>query len=616
MLYTDVCYTVSMCGIIGYVGTRSADSILLEGLHTLEYRGYDSSGLYIPAHGAIHAVGPIASLVAAMPSVIHGNSGIAHTRWATHGAPTRANAHPHRDFSESVWIVHNGIIDNWREIKEGLQQQGITFTSETDTEVLAKLIGMHYRGDMQNTLQTVLPMVRGTYGIAVMHEDHPDQIFTARLGSPIILGISPHGNLVASDPSALLAHTKDVVYLDDGDIAVVTADSYDIISQHTSRSNPKATERIDWDVEQVKKNGFEHFMLKEIYEAPDVIKNTIRGRLIPTKGRVKLGGLESVLPQLTKLQHLTIVGCGSAYYAGVTMSYALETYGRIPAHCDIASEYRYRHHLPDPTSAVIAISQSGETADTLAAVTQAREQDLLSLGIINVVGSTIPRTTHAGVYNHAGPEVAVASTKAFLSQLTVGALMTLLIGRERGVSHAEGEQIISELDTLPDLIREMLSDTTAIQNAAHWIASYNNALFLGRHAHAPIAAEGALKLKEVSYIHAEAYPGGELKHGPLALLDEAMPVVAVAPEDHVYNKLCSNLEEVRARSAPILAITTHNAPGMKEIADHYIEIPKVHPLLQPIISTVPLHLLAYYVGVARGLNVDRPRNLAKSVTVE
>lgn len=605
-----------MCGIFGYVGVRSAEPILLEGLRTLEYRGYDSAGIFIPGHGSVKAVGPIATLADKITEPIAGHSGIAHTRWATHGTPTEANAHPHHDLSEDIWVVHNGIIDNWREIKEGLLQQGITFHSETDSEVLAKLIGTNYRGDLRQAIRDTLPMIQGTYGIAVMHKDKPDELHAARWGSPIVIGIGEDSHFLASDPSALLAHTKDVVYLDDGDVALLTPQGYDIISMHNGNPTQKMQERIEWDLELIQKNGYEHFMLKEIFEAPEVIENTIRGRLISDKGRAKLGGLESVLPQLRELDRLDITGCGSAYYAGLTGSYMLEEYADIATSVSLASEYRHRSFHHSDHGALLSVSQSGETADTLAAIQKAREQNQLTLGVVNVVGSSIARATHAGVYNHAGPEIAVASTKAFISQLTVFALLTLLIGRERSLSLETGKQLATDLQALPAAIASMLESTTHIQEIATWLAQFDHALYIGRHAHAPIAYEGALKLKEVTYMHAEGYPGGELKHGPIALLDERCPVIALAPTDHVHDKMIANMEEAKARSAPVLAVTTDDDTACQHIADYVIKVPKVHPVLQPIVSTIPLHLLAYHVGIAKGYNVDRPRNLAKSVTVE
>lgn len=604
-----------MCGIFGYVGTKPALPFLIEGLRTLEYRGYDSSGVFLPLYGVIKAAGPLKALEQKITDEPTDTTGIAHTRWATHGAPTEANAHPHLDMSGNIAVVHNGIIENYREIKEGLLLQGLTFSSDTDTEVLAKLIGSLYAGSLLQAVQQALMMVRGTYGIVVSSRKEPGTLVAARMGSPIVLGVSPDGMLVASDPSALLSHTKKVVYLEDGECALVTKDSHQIVSIRGEQKQ-RSIETISWDVESVQKQGFPHFMLKEIFEAPRVIENTIRGRLILEKGRAKLGGMETVLDKLLSLHRLTIIGCGSAYYAGQIGHYMLEEYAGLPVEVELGSEYRYKRNLPGKNSAVLAITQSGETADTLASLRLAKQKDLLTLGIVNVVGSTIARETTAGVYNHAGPEVAVASTKAFISQLTVLVLLTLLIGRERGMSEAEGKQIAAELTDLPRIIEKYLKDTEAIKKVAKKYAGYRDAMFIGRKLHTPIAHEGSLKLKEVTYIHAEAYAGGELKHGSIAMLDKDFPIIALAPQDDVYEKMVSNIEEARARQAPILMITTEGNYRATDLCDDILFIPKVHPILQPIVSTIPLQLLAYYIGVEKGLDVDKPRNLAKSVTVE
>lgn len=604
-----------MCGIFGYVGTRTAEPILIEGLRTLEYRGYDSAGIFVPGYGAVKAVGPIDNLAKRITETIGGTSGIAHTRWATHGEPTEQNAHPHSDMSGLIWLVHNGIIENYRELKEDLIAQGITFQTQTDTEVLVKQIGSLYKGDLLKAVKETLRMVHGTYGIAVMHEGTSDEIVVARMGSPIVLGIGSDGHFVSSDPSALLVHTKDVVYLEDGEMAVVKKDSYSVISA-SGEALEKTPEKVQWDFEAVQKQGYEHFMLKEIFEAPEVIKNTIRGRLLADKGRAKLGGLENVLEQLSSLNRLQIVGCGSAYYAGQVGRYFLEEYAGLPTEVELASEYRYKRNIPDTKSAVLAVSQSGETADTLASIRAAKNMDVLTLGIINSVGSTIARETDAGVYNHAGPEIAVASTKAFISQLTVFVLLTLLIGRERGMTQEEGVEIAEALEALPEVLTKVLEQAPEIKEIAEKFAHHRDAIFIGRKFHTPIAHEGSLKLKEVAYIHAEAYAGGELKHGPIAMLDTDFPIIALAPQDDVYEKMISNIEEVKARKAPILSFATVGDIHMSQIADEVVFMPKVHPIVQPIVSTVYLHLFAYYVGVAKGLNVDRPRNLAKSVTVE
>jgi glucosamine--fructose-6-phosphate aminotransferase (isomerizing) len=604
-----------MCGIFGYVGERTAETVLIEGLRALEYRGYDSAGIFIPGFGAVKAVGPIDNLAKRIENPITGSSGIAHTRWATHGEPTEKNAHPHSDMSGQLWIVHNGIIENYRELKEGLIAQGATFASQTDSEVLAKLIGSLYAGNLKEAVQKALRMVRGTYGLAVMSENDPSTIIVARMGSPIVLGLGKDGNLVSSDPSALLAHTKDVIYLEDGEIAVLTKDRYEIFTI-AGEERAKKPEVVGWDLEAVQKQGYEHFMLKEIFEAPEVIANTIRGRLLLEKGRAKLGGLETVLEKITSLNRLQIVGCGSAYYAGSVGRYLLEEYAKLPTDVDLASEYRYKRNIPDKKSAVLAVSQSGETADTLASVKEAKRMGLLTLGIVNAVGSSIARETTAGVYNHAGPEIAVASTKAFISQLTVFAMLALLIGRERGMTQEEGIEIATALHELPGVLTEILKGAPEIERIATKYAVSRDAIFIGRKFHTPIAYEGALKLKEVAYIHAEAYAGGELKHGPIAMLDPEFPVVALAPQNDVYEKMLSNIEEVRARKAPVLAFGTVGDTHLANLADDVIFLPRVHPIVQPIVSTVPLHLFAYYVGIAKGLNVDRPRNLAKSVTVE
>lgn len=604
-----------MCGIFGYVGTRTAEPILIEGLRTLEYRGYDSAGIYVPGYGAVHAVGPIANLAKRITDSIDGASGIAHTRWATHGPPTEANAHPHKDMSESVWLVHNGIIENYRELKEGLAVQGIRFETDTDTEVLAKLIGSLHAGDLKKAVQQALRMVRGTYGIAVMCEHAPEEMIVARMGSPIVLGLGTHGNFVSSDPSALLAHTKDVVYLDDGEIAVVTKDKYEVVTI-AGEKREKEPEKVEWDQEEIQKDGYDHYLLKEIMEIPTAIENTIRGRLLPESGKAKLGGLEGHIDTLTSLNRLVMVACGSAAYATHVGKYIIEEYAGLPVDTELGSEYRYRTMPPDPKSAVLAVTQSGETADTLASVRKGKEQGLLTLGIVNVVGSTIARETDAGVYNHAGPEISIASSKAVISQIVVMILLTLLIGREKGMKQEEGKEIVRALQTLPQAVQKVLDQHEKVEEIALKYAKYQDAMYIGRKFHAPIAYEGSLKLKEVTYIHAEAYAGGELKHGSIALLDENFPVIALVPQDDVYEKMISNVEEVKARNAPILAIATEGDHEIQNLANDVIFIPRVHPIVQPIVSVIPTYLFAYYVGVAKGLNVDRPRNLAKSVTVE
>lgn len=604
-----------MCGIFGYVGTRTAEPILIEGLRTLEYRGYDSAGIFVPGYGAVKATGPIDNLAAKITETIPGTSGISHTRWATHGAPTEQNAHPHTDMSGSVWIVHNGIIENYREIKERLTAMGITFETDTDTEVLAKLIGTFNQGNLTEAVRTALRMVRGTYGLAVLSERNPNKIVVARMGSPIVLGIGKDGNFVSSDASALLAHTKDVVYLDDGEMAIIERDTYTISSLKGEAKTKKPT-KIEWDAESLQKQGYEHFLLKEIMDVPETIENTIRGRLMVEKGRAKLGGLEEVLKKLVSIDRLLVAGCGSAAYAAQVGKYILEEYANLHVDVDLASEFRYRTVLPISNSALLAVTQSGETADTLASVRKAKELGLLTLGMVNVVGSTIARETDAGIYNHAGPEVSIASTKAFISQVTAFILITLLIGRERGLPHDDGVEIAEALAGVSKLAEKVLAQKEAVKKLAQKYHTYRDFMYIGRKFHAPVAYEGSLKLKEVTYIHAEAYAGGELKHGSIAMLDENFPVIALVPQDDVYEKMVSNIEEVKARNTPVIAIATEGDTHIADIADDVIFVPKAHPIVQPILSTIPLQLFAYYVGVEKGLNVDRPRNLAKSVTVE
>ncbi len=604
-----------MCGIFGYVGGRTAAPILVDGLRTLEYRGYDSAGIFVPGGGVVKATGPIDNLASKITTTIPGTAGIAHTRWATHGAPTEINAHPHTDMAEMVWLVHNGIIENFRQLRDMLIMQDITCQSETDTEVLAKLIGSYYTGDLLAAVKSALGMVSGTYGIAVMSERNPGEIIVARMGSPIVLGIGTEGHFVSSDPSALLEHTKDVVYLYDGDIATITAETYRVRTANGKRKQRPA-ETIEWDKAELQKSGYDHFMLKEIMEIPEVVRNTIRGRLSACRSRVKLGGLEAVLDDVLKLDQLVIASCGSAYLAGSIGRHLLEEYANLSTQIELASEYRYKKHLLSQKGALLVVSQSGETADTIAALRLAKELNQLTLGIVNVVGSTIARETDAGVHNHAGPEVAVASTKAFISEVVVFALITLLLARKRGMTVVKGNEIVQALETLPSVLEAVLSDTKAIKALAEKYANYKNMMFIGRKSHQPVAFEGALKLKEITYIHAEAYAGGELKHGPIAMLDSLFPVVAIAPKDDVYDKMISNIEEVKARGAPVLALATSDDRQIEKITDDVIYVPRVHPIVQPIVSTVPLHLFAYYVGVSKGLNVDRPRNLAKSVTVE
>ncbi len=607
-----------MCGIVGYVGKRDATPFLLDGLTALEYRGYDSAGIYVAGAGCLKRAGKVAELRKAVPKGFHGTAGIAHTRWATHGAPTEANAHPHADSTETVWLVHNGIIENYNDIKSRFLKKGVTFRSDTDTEVLAELIGSYHTSlPLEKAVAKALGEVRGTYGLAVMSVKEPGKIVAARLGSPLMLGIGTDAYYIASDATPVLKHTREVAYLDDGEMAVVTEAGYSI---HTLGLEPvsKKTETLEWDVEAIQKKGFEHFMLKEMMEIPETIENTLRGRLLPDIGSVNLGGLRDTLPQLAKIKRIIITACGSASYAGRIGELLMEEFAGIPVEVEIASELRYRRHTANERdTALIAISQSGETLDTLEAIKEAKRHGMLTLGIVNVVGSTIARETDAGVYNHAGPEISVASTKAFISQLVVLAMIAILLGRNDGLSASEGMRLVKELKRLPALARKMLDKRGEIEKVAKKYAGMRDAYFLGRKWQCPVAYEGAIKLKEISYVHAEGYGAGEMKHGPIALIDKDFVTVVLAPKDSMYEKTRANIEETRARGGKIIAVTTEgNESDLEKIADDVITVPAAHEALLPILTTIPLQLFAYYVAKERELPIDQPRNLAKSVTVE
>ncbi|KKS30731.1 MAG: Isomerizing Glutamine-fructose-6-phosphate aminotransferase [Parcubacteria group bacterium GW2011_GWC2_42_11] len=606
-----------MCGIFAYTGNKQSLPILLEGLQSLEYRGYDSVGIYIPNAGIVKSVGAVQELKKKLTNRMVGTSGIAHLRWATHGEPTEVNAHPHVDCSNTIHVVHNGIIENYKELKEKLISLGHTFLSETDTEVLAHLIEHQLKETENFELAVVasLQKVKGTYGIAVSYDGEPEKIIAARLGAPVVLGIGINRHFVASDASPLLRHTKDVVYLHDGDIAVLTPQNYRIRT-YADVEVVRKKQVLDFDVEQVKKDGYEHFMLKEIMEGPQVIENTTRGRLIPEKGLVKLGGLDSVNEQLQTIERIIIVGCGTAYYAGLVGEYMLEEYAGIPVEVEIGSEFRYRNAPVDAHTALLAISQSGETADTLEAIREAKRKGALTLGIVNTVGSTIARETDAGIYNHAGPEIGVASTKAFMSQLTALALLTVHLGRQRSMSVDVGKSITRELQLLPQKIQSILDQRNMVHGLTQKYADSRDFLYMGRKYNYPIAFEGALKLKEISYIHAEGCGAGEMKHGPIAMIDTEFPTLAIALNDSVYEKMLSNIEEIRARKGRVLAIATEGDTRLVDITSDIFYIPHTLEMLTPILSAAPMQLFAYYIGVAKGFNVDRPRNLAKSVTVE
>jgi glucosamine--fructose-6-phosphate aminotransferase (isomerizing) len=607
-----------MCGIIGSLCSTDVTQTLIEGLKRLEYRGYDSAGLAILKDGVCHVhktVGRVAQLERDLPAHFAGTVGIAHTRWATHGAPSTLNAHPHVDGACEFAVVHNGIIENYRTLRGFLESKGYKFTSETDTEVLAHLIALHYVDDLGEAVREALRDVRGTYGIAVISTREPDVLVAARNGSPLIIGVCQDGFLVASDAAALVAHTRKVVYMEDGEIAILRRDGMRTITLEDTEVN-KEIHRIDWEIDQLERGGFEHFMLKEIYEQPEVMKQATRGRLLPGEGAVKLGGITLSNRELKQIRRIVITACGTSWHAALVGEYMLETYAQIPVEVEYASEFRYRRPLLEPDDLVIVISQSGETADTLAALREARERGVVVIGICNVVGSTIARETDMGVYTHAGPEIGVASTKAFSTQLAVLALLTIRLGRLRYLSPEGANDIINGMLALPDQIQSVLDRADAIKQAAERFQGHENSLYLGRGFNFPVALEGALKMKEISYIHAEGYPAAEMKHGPIALVDENMPVVFIATRDRVYEKILSNIEEVRARGGCIIAVATEGDEEIKRYAQHVLYVPETLDLLTPILTVVPLQLLAYFTAVARRCDVDRPRNLAKSVTVE
>jgi len=608
-----------MCGIVGYVGHRDAAPLLLDGLARLEYRGYDSAGVATIHDGQLtveKTSGRITTLethIADRPP--QGSLGVAHTRWATHGAPTDGNAHPHIDCKGSIAVVHNGIVENASTLREFLESQGHTFRSETDSEVLAHLIEEFLDGSLQKAVTAALREVEGAYGIAAVAVTEPNTIVAARKGSPLLVGLGDNEHFVASDVAALLEHTREVVYLDDGEMAVVRADGYDIMDLSAVHLE-KAVDTVDWDIATIERSGYTHFMLKEIMEQPDAIRNTLRGRVLEDGGTARLDGLNLPGHQLLKIERIVLTACGTSWHAALIGEYMLEELTRIPVEVEYASEFRYRDPVLNERTLVVGISQSGETADTLAALREAKERRARTLGIVNVVGSTIAREVEGGIYLHAGPEVGVASTKAFTCQVAALALLTLRLGRLRTLSLRQGQALIEALLRLPEQVAQVLERAEDVQRIAETFMRAQNALYLGRGYNFPVALEGALKLKEISYIHAEGYPAAEMKHGPIALIDEMMPVICIAPQDAVYQKIVSNVEEVKARQGHVLAIVTEGDDRLADLADHLIPIPKTLDPLTPILSVLPLQLFAYYAAVRRGCDVDRPRNLAKSVTVE
>jgi glucosamine--fructose-6-phosphate aminotransferase (isomerizing) len=610
-----------MCGIVGYVGPRVAAPLLIEGLKRLEYRGYDSAGVATLNGKGLEtrkAVGKIAKLESAVDeSPVSGLIGIGHTRWATHGAPNECNAHPHHDCTDTIAVVHNGIIENATSLRAQLEKRGHTFKSETDTEVFAHLIEAASEGGepLEDAVMDALRIVEGTYGIAVISAKDPEKIVAARKGSPLLLGLGEGENYVASDVAAILEHTRQVVYLDDGEMAVVTKKGYEVFDLNAKRVR-KGVSRIDWDLDQIEKGGFDHFMLKEIFEQPQTIQNTMRGRLVAEEGFSKLGGLNLTREELLNIDHIVITACGTSWHSGLIGEMMIEEHARIPTETEYASEFRYRNPIVTPRTLCVVISQSGETADTLAAMREAKRRGAKTLGLVNVVGSTIAREDDGGIYLHAGPEIGVASTKAFTSQVIALALLTLKLGRLRNMSVVKGREIAQAMLELPAQIQSIIDRAKEIETIADRFKDATNFLYLGRGYNFPVALEGALKLKEISYIHAEGYPAAEMKHGPIALIDSDMPVVFVAPHDSVFDKVTSNVQEVKARGGKVIALTSRNEPSLAGKIDFEFRIPETIDMLYPILAAIPLQLLAYYIAAKRNLDVDQPRNLAKSVTVE
>lgn len=613
-----------MCGIVGYVGSKDAVDIIINGLKRLEYRGYDSAGIALAGDDLFirKKNGKISALENTLNSeraeVLHRyKTGIGHTRWATHGVPSDRNAHPHTDCRGEIAVVHNGIIENFAVIKEMLLQKGHTLSSETDTEVIAHLIEYYYQQnrDLLDSVMKAVSKLEGTYGLCILCKNEPDRIIAARNGSPLILGAGDNEMIIASDASAIIEHTHRVIYLEDGEIIDVTRDSFKTYDLDLKKIDKKI-EDIDWDIKSIEKKGFDHFMLKEIFEQPETIHNAFRGRAIPGTGALRLDGLRLSEEELNGIERVIFIACGTSWHAGLIGEYLIEEYARIPVEVEYASEFRYRKPILKKGDLVIVISQSGETADTLAALREAKSKGLKVLGITNVVGSTIARESDGGIYIHAGPEIGVASTKAFTSQVTVLIMLALMLARRRDLNSEEARVCIAQLHEIPDMARIVLESSEYIRGIAEIYKDNKNFLYLGRGLNFPVALEGALKLKEISYIHAEGYPAAEMKHGPIALIDENMPVVFIAPRDIIYDKIISNMEEVKARGGRIIVIASKGDTSIRRYSDHVIYVPEVKKIFSPLLTVIPLQLLAYHIAVLRGCDVDQPRNLAKSVTVE
>ncbi|MBN1779994.1 glutamine--fructose-6-phosphate transaminase (isomerizing) [bacterium] len=608
-----------MCGIVGYIGDKPVLPLLINGLKRLEYRGYDSAGVAMIDQDKIwykKRKGKIAELEVEINGFdLTSSVGLGHTRWATHGEPSEKNAHPHFDTEHKIALVHNGIIENYAQLKETLKAEGHVFASDTDSEVLVHLIAMCYDGDMAFSIRKALQLVRGTFGILVLSTHEPDKLFAARRGSPLVIGIGENETLVASDGSALVEHTRDVIYLEDNEMAVVNKHGAKVRTLQDTKVE-KAVEKLPYDLVHLQKGGYPHFMLKEIFEQPETVWDSMRGRLLVEEGNAKLGGLQSCIDRMIHSSRLILTACGTSWHAALIGEYLIEKFAKIPVEVEYASEFRYRDPIISRVDTVLAITQSGETADTLAAVREAKQKGALALGMCNVVGSTIARETHAGVYLHAGPEIGVASTKAFTSQVATLALIALALGRMNQLSAEEGREIAQALKQLPDQIRQILEQASHIEKIAAKFMHHNHALYLGRGFNYPVALEGALKMKEISYIHAEGYPAAEMKHGPIALIDDQMPVIFIAVKDSVYEKVISNIEEVKARGGWVIAVVSEGDKACAKLCDEVIEIPYTIQSLMPVLTVIPFQLLAYYTAVMKGCDVDQPRNLAKSVTVE
>lgn len=607
-----------MCGIVGYIGKKKAVPILIDGLKRLEYRGYDSAGIAVISNNRLivqKKAGRIRELKRALSSEkIPSTIGIAHTRWATHGEPTDINAHPHLDCKGEIAVVHNGIIENYNTLIQFLERKGHKFRTTTDTEVIAHLVEEYYKGDLLQAVRFALAEVEGTYGIAVIHKKERE-IVVARNGSSLVIGQGRDQYFIASDVSAIIRYTREVVYLEDGEIAKITDDGFSVTNLEEKEITPKI-EEVNWTLDEIEKGSFSHFMLKEIFEQHNTIRNSTRGRLNFTEATARLDGLDRNLPSLREVKRIIVTGCGTAWHAGLVGEYMIENIARIPCEVEYASEFRYRSPVLDEGTVLFAISQSGETADTLAAVREAKRKGVLALGICNGVGSTIARETDGGVYIHAGTEIGVASTKAFTSQLVVLSMIALLLGRIRHLSYKEGKEVATAISELPSKVESILRLDAKIRTIAEKFYKSSNFLFLGRGYNYPIALEGALKLKEISYIHAEGYPAAEMKHGPIAIIDESMPVVFIATKNAVYDKIVSNIQEVKCRKGIVIAVTSEGDEEIKNIVDYVVEVPDTIDILSPILTVIPLQLLAYHIAMMRGLDVDKPRNLAKSVTVE